>query len=155
MGVRIVCAGKHQDKWLKDCLAIYDKKISRYTDFSWVFVKEVTAKTGNRDVWVAEEGKKILEKSDAQNIRVVCDEKGKQLTSVQFAKQFEKWLEAGKKHVDFIIGGPFGLDDAVKREADYKLGLSSMTMTHQMVRALLSEQIYRAYTILNNQKYHH
>jgi 23S rRNA (pseudouridine1915-N3)-methyltransferase len=101
------------------------------------------------------EGKMILEWLDRDTVLIALDEYGKEMGSVELADFIVKKGNMGSKKLVFLIGGAFGLDEAVLKRADHKWSLSKLTFPHQIVRLLLAEQIYRAYTIIKNEKYHH
>lgn len=102
-----------------------------------------------------EEGKLILEKLSSNDTVILLDERGKSWDSIVFSDQLQKWMNAGGKRLVFVIGGAFGFSEEVYQRADHKMALSAMTLTHQMVRLFFVEQLYRAFTILRNEKYHH
>ena len=101
------------------------------------------------------EGKLLLKALDKKTFVILLDERGEQVTSVQFAKFLEKKMGEGNKNLAFIIGGAFGVSDEVYRRADKVISLSPMTFSHQVVRILLMEQLYRAFTIIHGEPYHH
>jgi 23S rRNA (pseudouridine1915-N3)-methyltransferase len=101
------------------------------------------------------EGKLILDNLSAQDFLVLLDEKGTEFSSVAFSEKLQKWLNGGHRRIVFLVGGAFGFSDDVYQRANFKLGLSKMTLTHQMVRLFFAEQLYRGFTILKNEKYHH
>ena len=101
------------------------------------------------------EGELILNKLTASDFVVLLDENGKQLSSVGFSEFIQKRFNSGLKQVIFIIGGPYGFSNDVYHRADTKISLSKMTFSHQMVRLFFTEQLYRAFTILKNEPYHH
>ncbi|MCP4753446.1 MAG: 23S rRNA (pseudouridine(1915)-N(3))-methyltransferase RlmH [Proteobacteria bacterium] len=152
--IRIYCIGKNQEAYLKQGLAVFEKKLRRYCDFQLQCVKEADYASGTKKRWLVEEGRRLLKHDHPNSFSVVCDEKGKSFTSLEFSKEFGKWANRGFSQFDFFIGGPFGLSDEVKNSADLLLGISPMTMTHQIVRLVLIEQIYRSFTIIHNEKYH-
>jgi 23S rRNA (pseudouridine1915-N3)-methyltransferase len=102
-----------------------------------------------------EEAKLILNELKAGDHLVFLDEKGKQMSSMEFAQFMNQKQNSGIKRLVFLIGGPFGFDQKIYERANFKLGLSQMTFSHQMVRLFFLEQLYRAYTILGGEKYHH
>ena len=102
-----------------------------------------------------EEAKLILKELKASDHLVLLDEKGKQLTSFEFSKFIQQKQNSGIKRLVFLIGGPFGFADEIYERANFKLGLSTLTFSHQMVRLFFMEQLYRGYTILAGEKYHH
>lgn len=128
-------------------------RLSRYATVTVDVVKASTI----RDIRKAmeEEEKNILARLLPGDYLVILDEKGSEMTSRQLAGKVQKWMAEGKNRIVFIIGGAFGIAPSLKVKADYKLSLSLLTFTHQMIRLLLVEQLYRAMTILRNEKYHH
>ena len=120
---------------VRDIIDDYKSRISRY-----VPVEIIEAKT--------------LKPQSRDGIHVVLSPEGRQLTSGDLAGHLERYLVSGKKHVFFYIGGPNGFDDSVTSRADMELSLSPMTFNHQLIRAMLFEQVYRAFTIINNEPYH-
>lgn len=153
--IRIVCVGKNQKSYVSDGLADFEKRMRRYCDFQTVFVKEASYRSGSQNQWAALEGKSLKKHISTDHLTIVCDEKGKSITSSELSKQFTSWANRGYSQFNFLIGGAYGLSNEIKKAADFTLSLSSMTMTHQLVRLILAEQIYRAFTIINGEKYHH
>ena len=101
------------------------------------------------------EGESILKRIDSSDQVVLLDEKGKEFRSIEFSKFLQKKMNAGTRNLVLVIGGPYGFSDSVYQRANGKLSLSKMTMSHQMIRLFLLEQVYRAFTILRNEPYHH
>lgn len=153
--IRVICVGKTQDAYLIEGIKIFEKKLKRFCSFSWVFIKEAAYKKGNKNLWLAEENDRLQKVADPGNFTIACDEKGQAHTSPKLAKLFQSIANSGHSQIDFIIGGAYGLPQEILQKANLKLSLSEMTFTHQMIRLLLIEQIYRAFTIINNIKYHH
>lgn len=102
-----------------------------------------------------EEGKLIISKLDMSDFVILLDEKGEQLTSIEFADKIARYQNAGIAKIIFIIGGSFGVSKEIKNRSNYKIALSSLTFPHRMVKLILVEQLYRAFSILKNEKYHH
>jgi len=153
--LRLISVGKVPDPFVKEACAVYAERIRRYTKFDLVVVpEEKISSRGNKKIIINREGRRIREKIPPGVFRVVVDEKGKSLSSEAFARSLEKWGSSGLKEVAFILGGPYGLDEALRQEADFCLCLSPMTLTHSLARVLLLEQIYRAFTILRGEPYH-
>ena len=153
--VRIICVGKTQDKYIKTGLEINKKKVKRYCKLEWVTIKEANYSSGSIHQWQKQEAEKISKHLNPRNFSIFCDETGESISSVKLADHFNKWSNQGHSGFDFYIGGAFGFSKEIKKQANYLLSLSQMTMTHQMVRLFLIEQIYRAYTIVRKEKYHH
>lgn len=103
----------------------------------------------------AREGELLLKNIADKNWVVVLDEQGQTSDSIGFAKTIEKWSVSGKSSIDFVIGGAFGFSEAMYQRANAKISLSAMTFSHQLVRLIFMEQLYRAFTILKNEPYHH
>jgi 23S rRNA (pseudouridine1915-N3)-methyltransferase len=145
MKLQLITVGETYDKSVKVLADEYAARINRYYKFEML---AITASNAN------EEGKLLLKKIQENDTVVLLDEKGKELGSVDFSKQLNQWLNAGR-NVVFVIGGAYGFSEAMYARANYKLSLSKMTFPHQLIRALFTEQLYRACTILRNEKYHH
>lgn len=139
MKISLVVIGKTQTKDLQDSVLDYSKRISRYCGFEMIDTTD-------------ERLAKTLERFDRA---FLLDERGKEYTSVEFSGFIEKQLNAGLKSVAFVVGGPFGFSEEVRSLADSSLALSKMTFPHDLVRVIFLEQLYRAFSILRNEKYHH
>lgn len=153
--IRIICVGKTQDSHLNEGLKIYENKLKRYCKLEWLIVKEANYSSGNKTNWLNTEAKNISKALSTKNFTIVCDEKGKQFSSTEFASKVSTLANQGISNIDFIIGGAFGLPKEIVLASQLKLSFSKMTFTHQMIRLILAEQIYRVFTIINNEKYHH
>lgn len=157
--VNIICIGKIKEKYFTDAIAEYAKRLGAFCRFEVIELPEerIKSNTPNRaqiDEVIAAEGKRILQKIAPQDyVAAMCIE-GKLLSSEALAQTLENVAVIGKSTVDFIIGGSYGLSGEVKRRADLQLSMSRMTFPHQLARVILSEQIYRAFEIANNGKYH-
>lgn len=145
MKLQLITVGETYDKPVKVLADEYAGRINRYYKFEMLAINASNAN---------EEGKLLLKKIQENDTVVLLDEKGKELGSVDFSKQLNQWLNAGR-NVVFVIGGAYGFSEAMYARANYKLSLSKMTFPHQLIRALFTEQLYRACTILRNEKYHH
>jgi len=150
--IRLICLGRTKERFLQQGLDTYIKRLTRYCKFEWVELKESNAATPS--LVMAAEAEKVREKLDPSAFWIVLDEKGKQLSSEDLAGQFEMLALKGQSKIDFVIGGAWGIDPELKKDAHFLLSLSKMTFTHQMIRLFLVEQIYRAETILKGEKYH-
>jgi len=151
MKVKLVCVGKIKEKYFVDAISEYQKRLSRFCDFKIIEVDESSSIT-NVSKKSEAEGKSILEK--CSGVVVALDGKGKQLSSTEIADYIECKKNQGQSEITFVIGGSNGLSDAVKNRADLVLSFGKITYPHQLFRVLLSEQIYRAFTILENLPYH-
>ncbi|MDO4883140.1 MAG: 23S rRNA (pseudouridine(1915)-N(3))-methyltransferase RlmH [Oscillospiraceae bacterium] len=157
--INIICIGKIKEKYFTDAVAEYAKRLTAFCKFSVVELNEerIRSNTPN-EAQIAEvieaEGRRILQKIGASDyVAAMCIE-GKLLSSEELSETLDKAALSGKSTVDFIIGGSYGLSDEVKRRADLRLSMSKMTFPHQLARVILSEQIYRAFEISTNGKYH-
>ena len=157
--INIICIGKIKEKYFTDAVGEYAKRLTAFCKFSVVELNEerIRSNTPN-DSQIAEvieaEGRRILQKIGASDyVAAMCIE-GKLLSSEELSETLDKAALSGKSTVDFIIGGSYGLSDEVKRRADLRLSMSKMTFPHQLARVILCEQIYRAFEISTNGKYH-
>lgn len=153
MKCRLIWLGKSRESWVKSAVTEYEKRIKRYLPFSIDELKE--EKDAQTVLGRRREGERLLKQLAPQAVLVVLDEKGKQLDSAGFAAFIGQHRDQGTGELVFAIGGAYGFSNEVRKRADFTLSLSAMTFTHQMVRPFLMEQIYRAFTILNNEPYHH
>lgn len=148
--------GKTNHVALRDWLPEYQKRLSHYIPFEWVELPD--SKNINKlseSEQKHEQGKRFLKQLTTQDVVVLLDEKGMQLSSISFATFIQKRMNAGTKNLVFIVGGPYGFSAEMYQKAQYKISLSAMTFSHQMVRIFVAEQLYRAFSILNNEPYHH
>lgn len=158
MKITIVCVGKIKEKFYRDALAEYTKRLSRYCSLSITEVADEKTKEQASDVECTiikdREGERILKsiREDGYVIALAID--GKNLDSVELSKKIENLALTGKSNLYFVIGGSLGLSDEVMKRADYKLSFSRMTFPHQLMRVILLEQIYRSYRIINHEPYH-
>lgn len=147
--------GKTNEAYLKEGMAIFEKRIQRYLKLETVLITDVkNAKNLKGKEVKQKEGEKILAKLNQGDFLILLDEKGKEFTSVQFANFINKQLLQSHHKIIFLVGGAYGFSEAVYQRANQKLGLSKMTFSHQMVRVFFLEQFYRAMTILRNEPYH-
>ena len=148
--------GKTNHVSLRDWLPEYQKRLSHYVKFEWVELPELkNTKNLRESVQKEEEGKRVFKQLNSQDVLVLFDEVGSQYTSKGMADFLQKRMNAGTKNLIFVIGGPYGFSDEIYKRAKYKISLSAMTFSHQMVRIFVAEQLYRAFSILNNEPYHH
>jgi 23S rRNA (pseudouridine1915-N3)-methyltransferase len=146
--------GKTKEAYLAAGIAEYTKRLTRYITTDIKILKERKAKKGEPENILVEKDSEILLQK-AQGSYVVClDRSGIQMDSLKLASQIEGWEMQGLKKISFILGGPLGLSSAILAKADLVLSLSVMTLTHEMARLLLLEQLYRACTIKAGEKYH-
>lgn len=155
MKFRLIQIGKTEEKYLKEGISIYEKRLKHYTKFE---VEEIAALKGAKNLSQEEQKKKegelLLDKLSNSDFVILLDEVGKEFNSPKFAQFLQKKMNSGLD-ITFIIGGPFGFSDEIYARANDKVALSQLTLTHQMVRLFFTEQLYRGFTILKGEKYHH
>ena len=156
MKIVLLSIGKTSEEYLIEGIAQYQKRLKHYVQFELIEIPNIK-KTQNfsKNELIKKEGELILNTIQASDYLVLLDDKGQDFTSVKFSKKVQQWMLSGKKRLVFVIGGAYGFSDIVYQRGNEKLSLSKMTFSHQMVRLFFVEQIYRAYTILNNEPYHH
>lgn len=154
MKIRIIFVGKMKDSWIQESADEFLKRLKPFADMEIVTLKDVSpSKTVTVARCINEEGESILGALKEGEFVVALDERGKALDSVEFAEFLRRKKDMGEK-ICFIIGGAFGLSDAVKERADLLFSMSKMTFTHQMIRVFLLEQIYRGICIIHGKEYH-
>ena len=156
--VNIICVGSLKEQYWRDACAEYAKRLGGFCKFGIIEVPESRLPKSYSDADIAKvisgEGTRILEKIPSGSfVAAMCIE-GRELSSTQLAARLEQIALGGKSRVDFIIGGSYGLSEDVKRRADLRLSMSPMTFPHQLARVMLCEQIYRAFSINADAKYH-
>ncbi|HLU85179.1 MAG TPA: 23S rRNA (pseudouridine(1915)-N(3))-methyltransferase RlmH [Vicingaceae bacterium] len=155
MKMKLIAIGKTDEAFLVEGIEKYLKRLKHYVSFEIMVLNDVkTGKKLNIELQKEQEGRAILEKVQSNETLILLDENGKDFTSVGFANFLQKKLNAGNNLV-FVIGGPFGFSTEVYQRADAQLALSKLTFSHQMVRLFFVEQLYRAFTIIKGEKYHH
>lgn len=155
MKTELVLVGKTNDKHFQAGIDDYTSRIGHYMPFTITVIPELkNTKALTEQQQKEREGDLILQKVSQSDKLVLLDEHGKEFRSVEFASWLERQQQQGRKLV-FVIGGPYGFSDAVYKRADEKVSLSKMTFSHQMVRLVFTEQIYRACTIIKGEPYHH
>ena len=158
MQIDIICVGKVKEQYLRDAIAEYSKRLSRYCKLNILEVADEKtpehASEGAERQIKAKEGERIAKhiKPGAYVIALAID--GQQVTSEGFARKIDQLGIQGVSHIQFVIGGSIGMDDAILRQANYKLSFSKMTFPHQLMRVILLEQVYRAYKINAHEPYH-
>jgi len=156
MQIKLIAIGKTDNKQLQTLIEDYTKRLGFYIKFSLEIIPDIKkAKHLSEAQQKEKEGELILSKTQKSDIVILLDENGKQMHSVAFSNYIQKHLNSGVKQILFVIGGPYGFSDTVYKRANGKLGLSQMTFSHQMVRLFFIEQLYRGFTILKNEPYHH
>lgn len=156
MKITLLVIGKTDAKYFVDAIKEYEKRLEHYIPFEMQMIPDIkNTKSLTIEQQKEKEGELILKNLQAGDYLVLLDEKGKEYSSMQFASYIEKKTHTVAKRLVFVIGGPYGFSQAVYDKASEKLTLSRMTFSHQMIRLIFVEQLYRAMTILNNEPYHH
>lgn len=156
MTIKLIAIGKTDDENLQSLIDDYLKRLSFYVKFSIEIIPDLkNAKNLREDQQKQKEGELILSNLNATDVLVLLDENGKQMDSVHFSEYLQKQMNSGIKQLVFAIGGPYGFSGEVYKKANGKLSLSKMTFSHQMIRLFFIEQLYRGFTILRNEPYHH
>ena len=154
MNITVLAVGTKMPRWVDEAVQEYAKRFGRDVQYTLKEIKPEKRGAGvNATQGMAAEEKRILEALPDNAFLVVLDERGKAPTSVELAQYMQRWQQDGE-HVCFVIGGADGMTDTLKQKARLMLRLSSLTLPHGMVRVLLTEQLYRAVSILNNHPYH-
>lgn len=158
MKIRIVAVGKLKEKYLREGVAEYEKRLAPFASVELLETREEymaeNPSEAQRQETLAKEGERLLRLVPERSFLIVLDVKGKLLSSEALAKELAARALQGQSDLTFLIGGAFGLSPAVRERADLRISFSPMTFTHQMVRLLLYEQIYRAFKINRGEKYH-
>lgn len=155
MKITFLTVGKTNRGWVKDGLDVYTDRLGHYIPFSIVEIPELKSVSAlNRDQIKKREGELILKCVKPDDVVILLDERGQEHSSVEWARKLEKLLSAGRNTV-FVVGGAYGFSDEVYSRAEGRISLSRMTFPHQMVRVIFAEQLYRAFTIINGEPYHH
>ena len=156
MNIELIVVGKTDMKEVEALVSMYTKRLNHYVRFAITTIADVR---NTKKLSEAEqkrlEGEAILKLINDSDHLMLLDEHGMELRSIEFADMIQRRMSAGIKRLVFVIGGPYGFSDALYQRANSKLSLSKMTFSHQIVRAIFTEQLYRAFTILKNEPYHH
>ena len=156
MNIELIVVGKTDMMEVEALVSMYTKRLNHYVRFAITTIADVR---NTKKLSEAEqkrlEGEAILKLINDSDHLMLLDEHGMELRSIEFADMIQRRMSAGIKRLVFVIGGPYGFSDALYQRANSKLSLSKMTFSHQIVRAIFTEQLYRAFTILKNEPYHH
>ena len=156
MKITLLTVGKTDKDWVKQGIDIYTSRLKHYIPFSISEIPELkNVSSLSKDQIKAREGELILKNVKPTDDVILMDEHGKEYTSVDFASFLQKKISYEGKDIVFVIGGAYGFSEEVYRRANGKISLSKMTFSHQMVRAIFTEQLYRAFTIMRGEPYHH
>lgn len=156
MNIKLLAIGKTDQNHLQTLIDDYAKRLSYYIKFDLEIIPDLkNVKNLSEQQQKEKEGELILSKIGSSDQMVLLDENGKSFSSVEFSAELQKKMNSGIKTLVFVIGGPYGFSETVYSQANGKISLSKMTFSHQMVRLFFVEQLYRGFTILRNEPYHH
>ena len=154
MNIKLIAVGKTDNPALQQLISTYEKRLSYYINFELQLLPDIkNSKSLSEEQQKIKEGELILSYVEPSHHLILLDEQGKEYTSIAF--ELQKKMNTGIKQLIFVIGGPYGFSQAVYQRANSKLSLSKLTFSHQMIRLFFVEQLYRAFTILRNEPYHH
>lgn len=158
MEINIISVGKIKEDFFKKAIEEYEKRLKAYCRVNFIELKDESEGKNlsdkDIDIILDKEGKRILEKIKERSFIIVLDILGRSIDSVEFSKKINDIMLYGISSIDFIIGGSLGISQEVKDKANYSLSFSKFTFPHKLMRVILMEQIYRAFTIINNKTYH-
>ncbi len=156
MKITLLTIGKTEDKYLSEGIAIYVKRLKHYLPFTILEIAELkNTKSLSREQQKSKEAELIFKNISSTDHVILLDENGEELSSRQFSVFLNKKMVGGQQHLVFIVGGPYGFSKEVYDRSNEQISLSKMTFSHQMIRLFFAEQLYRAYTILKGEPYHH
>jgi 23S rRNA (pseudouridine1915-N3)-methyltransferase len=156
MKIKLLAIGKTDSKDLQPLIEEYNKRLGFYISFNFEIIPDIkNAKNLSEKQQKIAEGNELLKRIEKSDTMIILDEKGKTFSSVQFSEYLQKKMNSGLKNLIFVIGGPYGFSEEIYQRANGKISLSTMTFSHQMVRLFFIEQLYRGFTILKNEPYHH
>lgn len=158
MKITIVCAGKLKEKYLRDGIAEYEKRLRPYADLRTIEIIEERMKDrpspAEKDEVIRREGERLSSQIPQGAYLIVLDVGGEEMSSEKFSAWIDRLMLMGESHIAFSIGGPFGLSDELRQRADLRLSFSQFTLPHQLIRLFLMEQIYRSFKISRHEPYH-
>ena len=156
MNIELIVVGKTDSKEVSALVDMYTKRINFYNKFNITYIPDIrNSKNLSEAQQKSAEGEAILRLLDDSDRVVLLDEKGSEFRSVEYAEWLQKRMNSGVKRLVFVIGGPYGFSPEVYSRSNEKISLSKMTFSHQIIRAIFTEQLYRAFSIINNLPYHH
>ena len=156
MKIKLLAVGKTDNKQLNQLIDEYKKRLKHYVKFENEIIPDIkNAKNLSEQQQKEKEGILILNKLQSTDQMILLDDKGEMFSSIMFSKYLQKKMNSGLKQLVLVIGGPYGFSDEVYKKSRGKISLSKMTFSHQMIRLFMIEQLYRGFTILKNEPYHH
>lgn len=154
MNFEVLTVGTSKDAWLKDFLETYEKKINQLVKFKFITLKSPSISREKADYKIEVESKLLLKSLRENDLVVLLDEKGRQNDTQGFAKSLQGFMQMGRSRLVFVVGGPFGASEELKKRADHTYSLSALTLSHQVAITVLLEQMYRALCIWRGIPYH-
>ena len=154
MNIKLIVIGETNNKNLKVLIDQYINKLNHYIKFDLIVIKDQKKKLPE-SIQIKKEGEKILSILKKNELIILLDENGEHKSSLGFSKFIQKKLNSGIKTINFIVGGPYGFSNEIKAISSHQLSFSKMTFSHEMIRLFFTEQLYRAFSILKNEPYHH
>ncbi|MDG1275889.1 MAG: 23S rRNA (pseudouridine(1915)-N(3))-methyltransferase RlmH [Algoriphagus sp.] len=156
MQIKLIAVGKTDHPSVIQLIKEYESRLGHYIRFELEIIPDLkNTKTLSESLQKEKEGELILKKISPSDDLILLDEHGKSYSSIDFSNLLQKKMNSGLKQLIFVIGGPYGFSEAVYGRSNGKLSISKMTFSHQMIRPFFVEQLYRAFTILRNEPYHH
>jgi len=156
MTIKLLAIGKTDSRSLLQLISEYENRLKHYVKFELEIIPDIkNVKNLPEKQQKEKEGEAILKKLNPTDTLILLDENGKQYSSVDFSDFLQGKMNSGTRQLVLVIGGPYGFSDALYQKAEGKISLSKMTFSHQMIRLFIVEQLYRAFTILRNEPYHH
>jgi 23S rRNA (pseudouridine1915-N3)-methyltransferase len=156
MKIKLLAIGKTDDKSLINLIDTYQNRLKHYIKFELSVIPDIkNAKNLSENQQKEKEGELILKQIQPTDQLILLDDKGKEFSSIEFSKYLQKKMNSGIKQLVFVIGGPYGFSEEVYKKSNGKISFSKMTFSHQMIRLFVVEQLYRGFTILKNEPYHH
>lgn len=156
MKIKLLLIGKTDSGYIHQGISEYEKRIRHYIPYESIVIPAIKNVAGYSQTGIKiRESEQLIKNITVSDFLVLLDEKGRELSSVEFSGFLSQRFSSGIKSIVFIVGGAFGVSETIKKKANFILSLSQMTFSHQMVRLFFLEQLYRGLTILNNESYHH
>jgi len=156
MQIKLLTIGKTDHQAIQQLIKEYESRLNHYIRFELEVIPDLkNTKSLSELIQKEREGELLLKKIQSSDELILLDERGKSFSSIEFSELLQKKMNSGLKQLVFVIGGPYGFSEAVYQRANGKISISKMTFSHQMIRPFFIEQLYRAFTILRNEPYHH
>lgn len=156
MKLALLQTGKTDEAYIRDAVAVYEKRIAKYARFEMITLPDIrNARNMPASVLKEKEGEQMLNIIRPDDMVILLDDKGREYTTIELASFLKDRLMSSKKRILFVVGGAWGFDDKIYERADHKLSLSRLTFSHQLVRLLFAEQLYRVLTVISGDPYHH